>query len=908
MDDAAFSPDGSRLATYSSNDTVRLWDVQSGSLLNNYHGGKSKIENTLATSMDGGHVAIVPFNDPVSVWNVDKGRLIELGTKEVMNDTLSVTFSPNGRRVVTGTMDGKVRLWDVDSGKPVAIFTGHLGAVRGVAFSPDGHRIATASDDGTVRLWDAFTVTQSLVDEIKQMAPRCLTSAQRDELHLGPTSPTWCVNQHTWPHDAASTLVRARASNKTSDFDEAVRVARSPQGDPLILVLALLDRAKHYKSARRGSAATAATADLEEAQRLAQGTPLIGRKIALDIAQRGENIDKGFAFFDEAVRIGRLLDDNQWDLGLALLGRARAYEKAGNKSAAAVDFEEAAHLGQNVALSFIKWGQEDLAYREYRGALESFDAAVRRAQVQDGDRWILGLALLGRAQAYKGIGDQDAATADFEQAARYGQDVGLGFVAHGADELAKEKYDNALTFFAEAVRLARPSAKYGWTMGIALLGRAQAYEGIGDQSAAAADFEEAARLGQNVPWLFIKQGNEKFQDMKYEDFLEAFDAATRWAERLHSPEETRASSLFGRGRAKNALGQFSQAVRDFDQAAQLGYPNADSWLWWSTKRLADQKLDQGYPVDALLASLSNYLQSTPEQPGSSTQLKSALSSAYRPIGNLYAQLATKRIESAQATECDRLASHPDDPLRVADSVEFTKIDADVAVAACTAAIAMDRSQMRFYLQRARAHTKAADSARDAGDQPLSSQHAAAAIADLNIAMAGNYPIVFSNMANAYYEGRGVGQDREKAGEFYLKTFNRIVACCSVRVTQHLMEVEDQYDVPLVRRVVHELLIWAAELGDPKAHEMLANLYATAKLEPTGALHEPPVAVYVHLKLAARLFDASGQEEDARRMQEQASHVVLTGDQETKADTWLGNWNTATFDSSPSWLVSKDETH
>lgn len=55
----------------------------------------------------------------------------------------------------------------------------------------------------------------------------------------------------------------------------------------------------------------------------------------------------------------------------------------------------------------------------------------------------------------------------------------------------------------------------------------------------------------------------------------------------------------------------------------------------------------------------------------------------------------------QPTECDRLASHPDDPDRAATGVERAGIDLAKTVAACDAAIALDPADARARYQLAR---------------------------------------------------------------------------------------------------------------------------------------------------------------------------------------------------------------
>lgn len=109
----AFDPAGKMLASGSADNTVKLWEVESGKLLRTLEG----------------HEGVV----------------------------LNVAFDPMGRTLASGSTDETVRLWKVASGKLLRTLEGHTGSVGAVAFSVDGRLLTSKSGDGTSRLWSYET-------------------------------------------------------------------------------------------------------------------------------------------------------------------------------------------------------------------------------------------------------------------------------------------------------------------------------------------------------------------------------------------------------------------------------------------------------------------------------------------------------------------------------------------------------------------------------------------------------------------------------------------------------------------------------------------------------------------------------------------------------------------------------
>ena len=158
----SFSPEG-LLAGGLDNGLVVLWEVETGErlyTLSHADGGWV----TVAFSPDGTKLASGSPDQVIKVWEVERPRRV--GTWEVATRTpwfaLPVAFSPDGSRLVSGFSDGTVRLWDVATQTEVTTWEAHTVRVASVSFSPGGATLASAGGwgDPTVRLWDAATQTE----------------------------------------------------------------------------------------------------------------------------------------------------------------------------------------------------------------------------------------------------------------------------------------------------------------------------------------------------------------------------------------------------------------------------------------------------------------------------------------------------------------------------------------------------------------------------------------------------------------------------------------------------------------------------------------------------------------------------------------------------------------------------
>ncbi|EIW75622.1 WD40 repeat-like protein [Coniophora puteana RWD-64-598 SS2] len=154
-----FTPDSTRLVSGGDDETIRVWDVQSGASLQVWNPHDRPVV-ALSISSDGSRLASGsgPYGSYYSttrVWDVNSYEAIG-GPLQHDYSVLSVCLSPDGSKVLSGSDVGAVRLWDISRGEQDFIFK-HEEPAKSVQFSLDGSRFLSASEGGRVCVWSAST-------------------------------------------------------------------------------------------------------------------------------------------------------------------------------------------------------------------------------------------------------------------------------------------------------------------------------------------------------------------------------------------------------------------------------------------------------------------------------------------------------------------------------------------------------------------------------------------------------------------------------------------------------------------------------------------------------------------------------------------------------------------------------
>jgi WD40 repeat protein len=150
----AYSPDGKRIVTASTDGTAKVWDAENGHLLLTLYGHKALVESAFYSPI-GDRIVTASDDYTAKVWDAQTGHSLValIGHSCAVN---SAVFSPDGKRIVTASDDHTARVWDVSSGRLLfPLDPKDKIPVDYAAYLPDGSRIVTASDDGAVRVWNA---------------------------------------------------------------------------------------------------------------------------------------------------------------------------------------------------------------------------------------------------------------------------------------------------------------------------------------------------------------------------------------------------------------------------------------------------------------------------------------------------------------------------------------------------------------------------------------------------------------------------------------------------------------------------------------------------------------------------------------------------------------------------------
>jgi WD40 repeat protein len=123
---------------------------------------------SVALSSDGQYALSGSVDNTVILWETETGQVIRHFTGHTDN-VLGVDFSPDGQYALSGSADNTMILWDVMTGEQIGRFQGHESGITSVTFSPDGKYALSSSWDKTIVLWDVLPSSSTFGEALKVM-------------------------------------------------------------------------------------------------------------------------------------------------------------------------------------------------------------------------------------------------------------------------------------------------------------------------------------------------------------------------------------------------------------------------------------------------------------------------------------------------------------------------------------------------------------------------------------------------------------------------------------------------------------------------------------------------------------------------------------------------------------------
>ena len=114
--------------------------------------GHSNYVRSVAYSPDGTKIISGSEDNTIKIWDANTGECLKTleGHSNYVN---SVAFSPDGTKIISGSNDDTIKIWDANTGECLKTLEGHSDNVRSVAYSPDGTKIISGSYDNTIMIW-----------------------------------------------------------------------------------------------------------------------------------------------------------------------------------------------------------------------------------------------------------------------------------------------------------------------------------------------------------------------------------------------------------------------------------------------------------------------------------------------------------------------------------------------------------------------------------------------------------------------------------------------------------------------------------------------------------------------------------------------------------------------------------
>ncbi|WP_199247435.1 WD40 repeat domain-containing protein [[Phormidium] sp. ETS-05] len=144
----AITPDGKQAVSASGDNTLKLWNLATGSEVATLSGHSNAVL-AVAITPDGFQAVSASGDNTLKLWNLATG--LEAATLSGYSKSVTaVAITADGKFALSGSEDRTLKLWDLGTGDEVATFSGEYGGFNCCAVAADGVTVVVGNESGRV--------------------------------------------------------------------------------------------------------------------------------------------------------------------------------------------------------------------------------------------------------------------------------------------------------------------------------------------------------------------------------------------------------------------------------------------------------------------------------------------------------------------------------------------------------------------------------------------------------------------------------------------------------------------------------------------------------------------------------------------------------------------------------------
>jgi WD40 repeat protein len=198
------SKDSQFVLSGSKEKTIKLWDLHTGECLKSFQDCGYR-----CISYSGDKILALG-ESALNLWDIHRGVCLRSFPGRMPGN-----LSQDGRFVISGGEVNTLQLWDANTGKLLRIFHGHSSKISSVCFSNDGNFVLSASSDRTIKIWNVNTgvCLRSLKGHTSWVWSVCLSHHENFLVSSGDdkTIRVWKIN-YSFNYPAPQAISRISSS------------------------------------------------------------------------------------------------------------------------------------------------------------------------------------------------------------------------------------------------------------------------------------------------------------------------------------------------------------------------------------------------------------------------------------------------------------------------------------------------------------------------------------------------------------------------------------------------------------------------------------------------------------------------------------------------------------------------